>query len=192
MLARRSPELPDVSTPRPASSVDTRNEYVFERSLEMERPDARATRGYIDCYKRDCFVLETKQGVEKKEREALSSIGREREAKRRKGHGVRGSATWDSALVKARNQAERYARALPSYEGRPPFLIVADVGLRPGAHLHARRPLRVQAGLTAPSVNASSKKGKECVDFSVNIGSFWRHENGRRKPLRRFSGACPA
>lgn len=121
-------ELLGLPTPRPASSDNTRNEYVFERSLEMDRAEADPTRGYIDCYKRDCFVLETKQGVEKKERAALSQIGREREAKRRKGHGVRGSSSWDATLVKARNQAERYARALPTYEGRPPFLIVADVG----------------------------------------------------------------
>ena len=31
-------------------------------------------------------------------------------------------------MYRAKNQAERYARNLPSYEGRPPFLIVVDVG----------------------------------------------------------------
>ena len=31
-------------------------------------------------------------------------------------------------MHKAKNQAERYARALPSSEGRPPFLIIVDVG----------------------------------------------------------------
>ena len=35
---------------------------------------------------------------------------------------------FDDALQRARGQAEGYARALPADEGRPPFLIVVDVG----------------------------------------------------------------
>ena len=35
---------------------------------------------------------------------------------------------FDDALLRARSQAEGYARALPAGEGRPPFLIVVDVG----------------------------------------------------------------
>jgi hypothetical protein len=31
-------------------------------------------------------------------------------------------------MLRARGQAEQYARALPNEEGRPPFLIVVDVG----------------------------------------------------------------
>ena len=31
-------------------------------------------------------------------------------------------------MEKARNQAEHYARALPGSEGRPPFLLIVDVG----------------------------------------------------------------
>jgi hypothetical protein len=42
----------------------------------------------------------------------------------------RGPATkgFDDALLRARTQAESYARALPAAEGRPPFLVVVDVG----------------------------------------------------------------
>lgn len=119
--------------PEPASSDHTQNAYVFERQVEFANAGSAEgsskTFGYIDCYKRGSFVFETKQGVEKKTREALSEAGREREARRRTGHGVRGSRAWDATLVKARNQADRYIRALHSNtEGRPPFLIVADVG----------------------------------------------------------------
>src|SRR5690606_4987839 len=53
---------------------------------------------------------------------------RERRAARRTGHGVRGSSGWSESLIKARNQAEQYAHRLPAEEGRPPFLIVVDVG----------------------------------------------------------------
>jgi hypothetical protein len=35
---------------------------------------------------------------------------------------------FDDALLRARAQAESYARALPATEGRPPFLVVVDVG----------------------------------------------------------------
>ena len=35
---------------------------------------------------------------------------------------------FDDALMRARAQAEGYARALPAAEGRPPFLLVVDVG----------------------------------------------------------------
>ena len=35
---------------------------------------------------------------------------------------------FDDALLRARAQAESYARALPAAEGRPPFLVVVDVG----------------------------------------------------------------
>lgn len=35
---------------------------------------------------------------------------------------------FDDALLRARAQAERYARALPAREERPPFLVVVDVG----------------------------------------------------------------
>jgi hypothetical protein len=31
-------------------------------------------------------------------------------------------------MIRARGQADRYARALPTSEGWPPFLIVVDVG----------------------------------------------------------------
>jgi hypothetical protein len=37
-------------------------------------------------------------------------------------------ACFDDALLRARSQAENYARALPAGEGRPPFLVVVDVG----------------------------------------------------------------
>jgi hypothetical protein len=44
------------------------------------------------------------------------------------GHGRRQTAGWDEAMMKARGQAESYAKALPASEGWPPFLVVVDVG----------------------------------------------------------------
>ena len=41
---------------------------------------------------------------------------------------MRGTAGWDEAMLRARNQAEGYAKALPASEGWQPLLIVVDVG----------------------------------------------------------------
>ena len=41
---------------------------------------------------------------------------------------MRGTRGWDTAMLAARGQAERYAKALPVSEGWPPFLVVVDVG----------------------------------------------------------------
>jgi hypothetical protein len=119
-------DLLEVPRPDPATADNARNAYVFERAIEMTQ---RGTTGYIDLYKRGCFVCETKQGVERDEEQAaLSDKLRERRRAQRKGHGIRGTAGFDQVLIKARNKAEGYARNLPADEGRPPFLIVADVG----------------------------------------------------------------
>ena len=94
-----------VQPPQP-SREDTRdNAYVFERRVTLARGDGSSGEGRIDCYKRGAFVLEAK--------------------KLRAGAATRG---FDDALLRARAQAESYARALPADEGRPPFLLVVDVG----------------------------------------------------------------
>ncbi|MBK9351096.1 MAG: class I SAM-dependent DNA methyltransferase [Sulfuritalea sp.] len=87
-------------------------DYMFERPVSFRHGDGGSSAGRIDCYKRGCFVLE---------------------AKKLKGVGAHGTPTapkrsYDDALLRARSQAENYARALPAGEGRPPFLIVVDVG----------------------------------------------------------------
>src|SRR5690606_20985317 len=70
-----------------------------------------------------------KQGVEKDDAQLLlSATQTARRKSRKKGHGTRGTAAWDDAMFRAAGQAEQYARALPAGEGRPPFLVVIDVG----------------------------------------------------------------
>ena len=91
--------------PDPAGDQTEENAYVFERRVDISKPDGSVARGYIDLYKRDCFVLEAKQTGR-----AMDTEG------------------WDKAMLKAQNQADQYVRALPSKEGRPPFIVVTDVG----------------------------------------------------------------
>lgn len=105
---------------------DDKNAYVFERSVPFLNPDGSTTIKRIDLYKRDCFVLEAKQGSEKVgESEAFTLSAPKR---LRKGSAVRGTAGWDAAMYLAKGQAELYVRNLPSSEPNPPFIVVVDVG----------------------------------------------------------------
>jgi hypothetical protein len=79
--------------------------YMFERPVTFQHGDGHSSAGRIDCYRRGAFVLEAK--------------------KLRAGVQTKG---FDDAMLRARAQAEGYARALPAEEGRPPFLLVVDVG----------------------------------------------------------------
>ena len=125
-------ELCDVlEVPRPEPTVedDSRNVYVFERNVRFDNLDGTHTTRRIDLYKRGCFVLESKQGVLQQDAApALSARQQTLRANRKRGHGTRGTAAWDDAMLRARGQAEQYVRALPPDDGRPPFLVVVDVG----------------------------------------------------------------
>jgi hypothetical protein len=125
-------ELCDIlQVPRPDPTVedDSQNAYVFERNVRFDNLDGTYSTKRIDLYKRGCFVLESKQGVEQQEEtRILSARQQDRHARRKKGHGTRGTASWDDAMLRACGQAEQYARALSAEEGRPPLLVVVDVG----------------------------------------------------------------
>lgn len=90
----------------PAPHATDDQAYMFERPITFTHGDGSTSAGRIDLYRRGCFVLESKKLK-------AASAGKV-----------------DESLLRARSQAERYARALPSDEGRPPFLIVVDVGHR--------------------------------------------------------------
>jgi len=98
-------DLLEVAKPDPARDDTRDNAYVFERRVTFRHGDGASSVGFIDCYRRGAFVLEAK--------------------KLKAGAETRG---FDDALLRARGQAEGYARALPAEEGRPPFLLVVDVG----------------------------------------------------------------
>ena len=94
-----------VPTPLPNDALD----YVFERPITFAHGDGSTSPGRIDCYRRGHFVWESKK------LRYVNSSG----------------AAFNSAMLTARSQAENYARALPASEiaaGRPPFVLVADVG----------------------------------------------------------------
>ncbi len=96
-----------VEQPHPQAQDARDHAYVYERRVIFRHGDGSESNGYIDCYKRACFVGEAKR---------LKAVP-----------DTRG---FDDAMLRARSQAEQYARALPADEGRPPFLVVFDVGRR--------------------------------------------------------------
>jgi len=124
-------ELCDVlEVPRPdGASGDPRfDAYVFERSIIRKKRDGTQSTVFADLYKRGCFILETKQGAFRKEERSAQTTFLEEDTPTRTGHGIRGTAQWDIALEKAYKQASDYIHDLPASEGRPPFLMVCDVG----------------------------------------------------------------
>lgn len=93
--------------PDPKSNVSKGGAYIFERPVDSFDADGQLKQGKnrIDLYRRDSFVMEGKQTGKK--------IG---------SHG------WNTAMKKAFHQAENYVRTLSADEGRPPFIVVVDVG----------------------------------------------------------------
>ncbi|MDP3070165.1 MAG: hypothetical protein Q8N18_07750 [Opitutaceae bacterium] len=117
----------EVPRPDPAGADTEHNAYVFERAVPLHQRDGKSTTGRIDLYKRGCFVLEAKQYAAEKPAGEPAELALDA-TPARKPKIARGSEAWDDAMLKARGQAERYARNLPAGEPTPPFLLVVDVG----------------------------------------------------------------
>ncbi|GGS10895.1 hypothetical protein GCM10008960_41150 [Deinococcus sedimenti] len=82
----------------------------------------------IDLYRKGSFVLEAKQGVEAEVAAEAEQRVLDGKKPTKKGHGTRGTKGWDTFMRRAREQAEGYVKLLPASEGRPPFILVVDVG----------------------------------------------------------------
>jgi hypothetical protein len=111
----------DLPAPQPASGAG--GDYRYERGVTRHEADGTTSHRRIDLYKRGCFVLEAKQGSNPRPEILfrLDTVNERRAA-------VRRSPSWAQSMLKAKGQAERYARDLPAEEGWPPFIIVCDVG----------------------------------------------------------------
>ncbi|MBC3538993.1 class I SAM-dependent DNA methyltransferase [Rufibacter sediminis] len=120
-------ELLGVEKPRPASDKVHEATYTFERPVVFDDGEGRTSTNFIDLYKKDCFVLEAKQGADKATVTEGDLLGLEK-VKTKTGTATRDTRTWEREMKKAKEQALRYARSLPTTEGWPPFLAVVDVG----------------------------------------------------------------
>ncbi|MDO9488527.1 MAG: class I SAM-dependent DNA methyltransferase, partial [Sphingomonadaceae bacterium] len=117
--------------PDMAREENSLNDYVFERRIDFKHPDGTTSSGFIDCYRRHCFVLEAKQSRKREQAKASADqllLLPEDAQQFKSGHAKRGTRGWDQVMLAARKQAEDYARALPVEHGYPPFLLVVDVG----------------------------------------------------------------
>ncbi|PRY09668.1 type II restriction/modification system DNA methylase subunit YeeA [Pontibacter ummariensis] len=120
-------ELLGVEKPQPATDKVHEATYTFERPVVFDDGEGKTSTNFIDLYKKDCFVLEAKQGSDKASISEAELLGAER-AKTKTGTATRDTRTWEREMKKAKEQALRYARSLPTTEGWPPFLAVVDVG----------------------------------------------------------------
>ena len=86
--------------------------------MTFRGPDGSKSPGRIDLYKRGCFVLEAKQSRRPGAAKAVPVQGDLLDAFESETLGKR-SATraWDVLMMQARQQAEDYAKALPTSEG---------------------------------------------------------------------------
>jgi len=118
-----------VEPPQPATSDGQNNGYRFERPVTSTHT-GRLRRRRIDLYRRGCFVLEAKQGSDATAlaQDDLALLSDQGAPRLQTGQARRGSPRWDDTMLKARNQADDYARAVSKEDGWPPFLIVVDVG----------------------------------------------------------------
>jgi hypothetical protein len=118
-------ELP---RPDPSQANEDANAYVIDKAVYFKNLDGSSTTNYIDLYKRNCFVLEAKQGSNPLSNSPVSLSSAKEPRRMKRGTAVRGTHGWDEAMLAARGQSERYAKALPVSEGWPPFLVIVDVG----------------------------------------------------------------
>jgi len=128
-FANELTDLLAVPRPAPATEATQANSYCFEHPVTFIHTGSK-TRGFIDLYCAGNFVMEAKQGVtgDKPEDDRQAALLPDLPSATRKGHGTRGTKGWDDTMMRARNQADGYARAVSRVDGWPPFLLVVDVG----------------------------------------------------------------
>ncbi len=103
-----------VAHPDPKTGDPAKDGYVFERAAKLHHPDGSFTTGFIDLYKRGCFLLEAKQGSDAGHAKA--------------GTARRGTGSWFTEMDRALGQARNYVESLPADEPLPPFLVTCDLG----------------------------------------------------------------
>lgn len=121
-------ELLGVERPNVSDKDGDFLDYRFERPVSLTHT-GRTRSGRIDLYKKGHFVLEAKQ-FSSPSSQSQSTLGLflEKDTPKQSGHGKRGTVKFDDTMLKARNQADNYARAVAKEDGWPPFLLVVDVG----------------------------------------------------------------
>ena len=121
-----------VEPPQPPTSDSDAVSYRFEYPVRFSDGQGGHSTGRIDLYKKGAFVLEAKQSrLKGGAKEILPADGESprdgTSVSQPRGRPGSGQARYPF-MLNARNQAERYAKAVPAKHGWPPFIIVCDVG----------------------------------------------------------------
>jgi hypothetical protein len=163
----------DLPRPDPSQADEDANSYVIDKAVFFQNLDGSSTTNYIDLYKRNCFVLEAKQGSNPLSNSAAPLASAKEPRRMKRGTAVRGTHGWDEAMLAARGQAERYAKALPVSEGWPPFLVVVDVGH--SIELYADFSLTGKAYLPFPDPRTFRilHKQLEQVEIKERLRAVW-------------------
>ena len=106
-------DLLGVDRPDPATDQTALNDYTFERFVKLDEGGGHTATGFIDLYRRGCFVMEAKQGSDAPARSEPEALGGAK-TRRKTGTARRGTRPWQQAMERAKNQAHRYARSLPT------------------------------------------------------------------------------
>jgi hypothetical protein len=101
----------DLPRPDPSQAEESLNTYVIDKAVDYKELDGSTTTNFVDLYRRKCFVLEAKQGSNPIQEELFELAAPQPSRKMKRGTAVRGTRSWDSAMLAARGQAERYAKA---------------------------------------------------------------------------------
>jgi len=157
-------ELPPMPT-----DAETVPGYEFEHSVPYKDDENKIHDLRIDLYKRGCFVLESKQGIEVREKTPLEHIV----ARPAKAGTKRGTSAWDRLMDRAFHQAEDYVRRLPATEGRPPFIIVIDVGFSFDIYAEFSRTGGLYAPYPAPGKHRFSLADLARPEVAAMFKAIW-------------------
>ncbi|MBE1427005.1 hypothetical protein H4684_003689 [Desulfomicrobium macestii] len=157
-------ELPPMPT-----DAETVPGYEFEHSVAYKDDEGKTHDLRIDLYKRGCFVLESKQGIEVREKTPLEQIV----ARPAKAGTKRGTSAWDRLMDRAFHQAEDYVRRLPATEGRPPFIIVIDVGFSFDIYAEFSRTGGLYAPYPSPGKHRFSLADLAKPEVATMFKSIW-------------------
>ena len=93
-------QLLGVEEPTLATSDDQNDDYRFERPVDFG-PTSMRSHGFIDLYRKGCFILWAKQGAAGKAGSGTNQLPATDNTPRqaRTGHGVRGTRRWDDTIV---------------------------------------------------------------------------------------------
>src|SRR5262245_25538547 len=95
--------------PDMAREENALNDYVFEHRIDFKHLDGTTSSGFIDCYRKNCFVLEAKQSRKREQAKASADqllLLPEDAQQFKLGHAKRGTRGWDQVMLAARKQAE--------------------------------------------------------------------------------------